>query len=457
MKIINNFKIIKYLNPTWYFNLLPEDVNNFSTTCYNSVYIKLADDIKQFIEEDKRFSSKTAAELDTGFNLWNRGFLLYATGVKNMDLNHKDKISTEDEYIFARKYFTKKFVLYLLLRSIAGFSNPFKEIKSFIKTKHITKTDTINNKAGYGSFVNFNSALIESKPLVSVIIPTLNRYSYLRDVLCDLENQDYKNFEVIVTDQTDDPDKEFYGKFNLTIKPVFQNSKGQWYARNEAVRKSAGSLLLFFDDDSRVDKDWITNHIKCLDFFQADISAGVSLSVSGDRVPENYGYFRWADQFDSGNALVKREVFEKTGLFDRQFDGQRMGDGEFGLRAYLNGFRCISNPYARRVHLKVSTGGLRQMGSWDAFRPKNFFAPRPVPSVLYFFRKYYPKKYVYEALILRLLPSLIPYKWKGEKILYPLIIPAAIILFPLILIQLIISWTRSTSMLKQGDKIERLA
>lgn len=457
MLVVNNFKIIKYLNPTWYFNLLPEEENNFSTCCYNSAVMKLSDDIAPFAEEDKRYSEKAAAEMDTGYNLWNRGFLIYNNGIESERLNHKNRISTEDEYVFARKYYSKKFVLYLLLRSIAGLSNPFSEIKSYIKTKQVSKSETIKIKAGYDKFDNFNSELVESKPLVSVIIPTLNRYSYLSDVLKDLEKLDYKNFEVIITDQTDNPDKEFYGKFNLNIKTIFQSSKGQWYARNEAVKKSEGSLLLFFDDDSRVEKDWITNHIKCLDYFKADISAGISISVTGDRVPENYSYFRWADQFDSGNALVKRNVFEKTGLFDRQFDGQRMGDGEFGLRAYLNGFRCISNPLAKRVHLKVGTGGLRQMGSWDAFRPKNFFAPRPVPSVLYFFRKYYPKSYVYDALILRLLPSLIPYKWKGKKILYPLIIPAAIILFPLIIIQLLISWSKSTTMLNQGDKIERLA
>ena len=96
------------------------------------------------------------------------------------------------------------------------------------------------------------------------------------------------------------------------------------------------------------------------------------------------------------------------------------------------------------------------MGSWDAFRPKNFFAPRPVPSVLYFFRKYFPNEYVFNAIILRLAPSLIPYKWKGKKILLPLSLIAAILILPLLLIQLGISWSKSSKMLKEGDKIERL-
>ena len=70
----------------------------------------------------------------------------------------------------------------------------------------------------------------------------------------------------------------------------------------------------------------------------------------------------------------------------------RMGDGEFGYRAYINGFKNISNPKAPRIHLKVSSGGLREMGSWDGFRPTKWFAPKPVPSVLYFFSKYFPRE-----------------------------------------------------------------
>ncbi|MBP9191672.1 MAG: glycosyltransferase family 2 protein, partial [Ignavibacteria bacterium] len=276
------------------------------------------------------------------------------------------------------------------------------------------------------------------------------------DVIEDLEKQDYENIEIVIIDQTDDPDKKFYDNFKINLKVIFQKGKGQWLSRNEAVRNCKGDYLLFFDDDSRVDKDWVYQHLKSLDYFKADISAGVSLSTTGDSIPENYSFFRWADQFDSGNALVKREVFLKTGMFDRQFDKQRMGDGEFGMRAFLAGFRSISNPMAKRIHLKIGTGGLRELGSWDAFRPKNFFAPRPIPSVLYYYRKYFPVSYVMNALILGMYPSLIPYKWKSKKYLYPLSALVAVFIFPLLLIQLGISWSRSSKMLKEGDRIEWL-
>ena len=69
-------------------------------------------------------------------------------------------------------------------------------------------------------------------PLVSVIIPTLNRYVYLKDVFQDLEKQTYKNFEVIVVDQTEPFQEEFYQGWNFNL--IY------WHQKDKA-------LLLGFD------------------------------------------------------------------------------------------------------------------------------------------------------------------------------------------------------------------
>ena len=57
---------------------------------------------------------------------------------------------------------------------------------------------------------------------VAVIIPTLNRYGYLVDVLHDLEGQDYPNFEVLVVDQSAPYDPGFYESFRLKLKVIRQ-------------------------------------------------------------------------------------------------------------------------------------------------------------------------------------------------------------------------------------------
>ena len=246
-------------------------------------------------------------------------------------------------------------------------------------------------------------------------------------------------------------------QFNLKLNVIHQKEKLLWTARNNAVKATTANYLLFFDDDSRVDKDWISQHLKCIDFFKCDISAGVSLAKVGMKISESYNYFRWADQFDSGNAMVKREVFKKIGLFDEQYNKQRMGDGEFGIRAYLNGYRSVSNPKAARVHLKVSDGGLREMGSWDGFRPKKWFAPKPIPSVVFLYKKYFPKELYRSVILLGVLLSNVDYKRKGSSKMLALSIVLAVIKSPVLLIQYLRARTIADKMLKQDNGIQLLA
>lgn len=361
-----------------------------------------------------------------------------------------------DEYIFSRKYYNKLWVFFTLIIRLLSLNNPYKEIKSFFLTRKIKRVNVYSNPIVYDNRDTFISPLLKSEPKVSVVIPTLNRYEYLKDVLLDLEKQDYKNFNVIVVDQSEPFNEKFYTDFNLDIKLIHQEEKALWFARNRAIKLSDAEFILLFDDDSRVGKDWVSNHLKCLDFFNTSISSGTSISVSGAKVPQSYSYFKLSDQIDTGNVMIKKNVFRKIGLFDRQFEKQRMGDGEFGLRAYLAGFVNISNPYAQRLHLKVGVGGLRQMGSWDGVRPTNWFAPRPIPSVLYYFRNYYSKESVYIYLIKTVPLSLIPYRFKNNTKFLALGFLVTIVLFPLVFFQILKSWRLSSEKLRKGALIESL-
>ncbi|MBX2963391.1 MAG: glycosyltransferase family 2 protein [Cyclobacteriaceae bacterium] len=302
----------------------------------------------------------------------------------------------------------------------------------------------------------FESSLLESSPFISVVIPTLNRYAYLDRVLSDLENQDYKYFEVIVVDQTVPFNDSIYMNRRLDLKVIRQSEKALWKARNEAILRASGSFIALYDDDSIIEPDWLTNHLRCVDYFRADISAGVSISRIGAKVPDHYSFFRWSDQFDTGNALLRREVFVKIGLFDRQFEKQRMGDGEFGLRAYLSGFRSISNPLAKRVHLKVESGGLRQMGSWDGYRPVSFFSVRPIPSVLYLTRKYFGCKQSVLNLLIKIPASVLPLQFKNRPFLLLIASIASVVISPVLLVQVMMSWRRSTQMLKRAALIDKI-
>ena len=133
-----------------------------------------------------------------------------------------------------------------------------------------------------------------------------------------------------------------------------------------------------------------------------------------------------------------------------------MGDSEFGLRAFLAGYRIVSNPDAKRIHLKVESGGLRQMGSWDAFRPKSLLAPRPVPSVLYLFRKYFGNGDAIKAICVLVPPSVVPYHLKANRVLRGLAYIGAVVLSPLLLFQAARAWREASRKLREGARIPTL-
>lgn len=440
------FQFLNYLQPTNYFSL----PNKFGKSIF-PLPEHLPDHVIIELSEDKTYLSNISTLYDLSWQAIQMGYIGNAETYSEFK-----KLPLEDEYRFVKKYFNPIWTIYVLLLRILSFNNPIKEINAFVKVSSVKRVDLYSNPLEYSNYKSFNSQLIRKNPRISIVIPTLNRYEYLKDVLHDLEDQDYKNFEVIIIDQSFPFMESFYNEYNLDLKLVYQEERALWSARNKAIMLSNSEYILLFDDDSRVQKDWITEHIKCLDYFKADVSSGVSISAVGAEVPKNYSFFTASSQLDTGNVLITKKVFESIGLFDRQFEKQRMGDGEFGLRIYLEGFSNISNPNAKRLHLKVPTGGLREMGSWDAFRPKKWFSPRPIPSVLYLFRRYYGNNKARLALIKSVPSSIMPYRFKRKKSLMVIGAIISVLIAPVILIQVLRSWKLASVKLKQGPLIDKL-
>jgi len=470
------FEFIKYINPTWYFNLVPAG----HSIPYFVDYRKLSREEHDLLAIDNGYKTFEGKLADAAYQAWQKGIMkrepehsIFDSSqfqkpgrqraiklFKGHSVNVKDDVfvtSVIDNYRFIRRFFNPVMVWYILAVRLLSLFNPLKELNGFFRSLKIERVDLYKKNSLLlfkDDYDNYNSPLVTQQPKVSVIIPTLNRYAYLKDVLIDLEKQDYKNFEVIVCDQSDRFDEGFYKDWKLQLKLIRQEEKALWLARNNSIKASSGEFIAFSEDDVRINHDWLSQHLKCIDFFKSDISAGVFFPAGSD-IPFSKNFFKWADQFATGNALIKKEIFTATGLFDQQYEKQRSGDGEFGLRCYLLGFKSISNPLAFCIDVKASTGGLREKGSWDSFRPINIFAPRPVPSVLYLARKYFGNHFARLMLLFTIPGSIVPYKYKSKKWLKILTGVAVIFLWPFLIVQVSLSWSRATEKLKAGPLIEK--
>ena len=439
------FNFLNYLLPTYYFRLF--------TKTAKSVFPKV-DNLPNFVLEQLKIDSSYISDLARDYDLsWQAVQAGYLGSTETY--THFDTVNVRDNYHFIRKQFHPAWVFYVLVMRLLTFHNPIKEIRAWHNTKGIKKQDNLLKPIIHPGWDNFDSLLITQLPLVSVIIPTLNRYDYLQAVLKDFEKQDYSHFEIIVVDQSEPFQPDFYKNFDLNIRVIRQEEKALWLARNTAVKEAKGTLIALSEDDVRIQPDWLSAHLKCLEFSDAKVSAGV-FYPEGQSIPKDRSFFALASQFATGNAMLYKSVFQRVGLFDRQFEKQRMGDGEFGLRVYLDGIRSVSNPFASCIDVKAGTGGLREMGSWDAFRPSNFFAPRPIPSVLYYYRKYYGNSAARWALWRTIPISILPYHFKKNRVLLIVGVFVSVVLAPLVLFQVYKSWQLSSRKLEQGALIEHL-
>lgn len=433
------FDIIKLASPLSYLNFIND----------KNYYIISSQEYDNYLNEscENLYSSNDVNRLDFAYISYQKG-----TNISTLSRSNKFdfNLTVKDQYIFCRRHFHFCWSIILLIFRIFSFNNPIYEIISFYNTLKIKRYNLLLN------IKKPDLPLIDiSDTGVSIIIPTLNRYHFLKDVLNDLENQTFKNFEVIIVDQSNPFDKSFYESFKLSIKIIKQDEKALWLARNSGLELSINELIIFTEDDVRINRDWIENHVRCIKYFDCDISNGVFFP-EGMIIPALSNIFRYANQFSTGNVCIKKKVFKTIGLFDRQFEKQRMGDGEFGLRAFIAGFISINNPLACCIDIKAPVGGLRQMGSWDAFRPTKFWAPRPIPSVLYLARKYSGFQGSLMLLLINVPMSIIPYKWKSKKALILLSFLLSIFSIPLIFIQVCWSWTLASKKLSEGEIIKKI-
>lgn len=96
----------------------------------------------------------------------------------------------------------------------------------------------------------------KTEPKVSVIIPSYNRFKYLKNAVNSVLGQNYKNLEIIIINDGSDEEDYYNHKFpnNVNIVHLKQNQKnihgfGPGAIRNFGTDQASGDYLAFLDDD----------------------------------------------------------------------------------------------------------------------------------------------------------------------------------------------------------------
>lgn len=99
------------------------------------------------------------------------------------------------------------------------------------------------------------------KNFISIIIPTYNEEKNLENTLKAIRNQDYKNYEIVVSDsKSKDKTRSIAKKYHAKV--VVDRRKGIAAGRNFGAKFAKGDILLFVDADTILMINYIGEIVK---------------------------------------------------------------------------------------------------------------------------------------------------------------------------------------------------
>jgi mycofactocin glycosyltransferase len=198
-------------------------------------------------------------------------------------------------------------------------------------------------------------------PFVSVVVPVLNGEETIRGCLGSLLRTDYpadRRELVVVDNGSTDRTEEIVR--SLSVRCVAEPRRGLSHARNRGVAATSGDVVAFIDCDCFASTHWLSELVAGLGEDGAAAAAGEVVAYPPTTPAERYMAVRkplfsqWTGDgirpwFQLGNAALRREVFDRIGLFDPRFS-RACENIDFSWRFLRAGFEFRRRPRAVTFH-----------------------------------------------------------------------------------------------------------
>jgi glycosyltransferase involved in cell wall biosynthesis len=234
------------------------------------------------------------------------------------------------------------------------------------------------------SRIKHTTLLLDIETEYDVIIPTMGRAMYLKNVLKDLVKQTLPPQKVIIVEQNEDltatTDLTYLNDMQFPFEVVhkFIHQTGACNARNLAISKTTAPWVLFFDDDNRFAADLLERIFNSLKQSRAKVLNMAYLQKGEVESQKNYKQLTY---FGSGCSIVSRDVINHCS-FDMALEHGYGEDADYGMQIRNAGFDVIYAPQIQIEHLKAPIGGFRkpQLFPWHAQKVQ----PKPSPQLMYY-------------------------------------------------------------------------
>ena len=174
--------------------------------------------------------------------------------------------------------------------------------------------------------------------MITVVIPLYNKAQSIYSTLQSVCEQSYADVEILVVDDgsTDESAAVASSYQDSRIRVIRKDNGGVSSARNHGIQEARGEFIALLDADDQWDKEYLAEQMRMVEDFPeaatwginyAELYEGKLIRKLETGLPEGYrGYVehyfemptRVSDLFCSSSVLIRKEVFNKVGMFDER-------------------------------------------------------------------------------------------------------------------------------------------
>lgn len=191
------------------------------------------------------------------------------------------------------------------------------------------------------------------KPFISIVIPLYNKESSILNTIQSVISQTYTDYELIVVNDgsTDNGTKIVEDYPDTRIRLINKENGGVCSARNRGIQEAKGEYIAFLDADDLWDIMYLEEQVKMVNDFPKASMWGINYAETRNgkivrRVPTGLpdGYRGYVEHYFempnrvselccSSSVVIRREVFDKVGMFDERIKYAEDSDMWFRINA----------------------------------------------------------------------------------------------------------------------------
>ena len=219
-------------------------------------------------------------------------------------------------------------------------------------------------------------------PVVSVVIPVYNQYEYTLACLYSLlENTRNVPYEVIIGDDcSSDETVNLESHVDNVRRVRNDHNLGFTLNCNHAAESARGKYILFLNNDTIVQEDWLAPMVLLMDNDEKVGIVGSKLRypdgilqeaggiIWSDATVCNYGkgfnpndppynYVKEVDYISGASLMIRSDLFRELGGFDPRYAPAYCEDSDLCLAVRNAGYRVLYQPKSEVVHFEGLTHG----------------------------------------------------------------------------------------------------